>query len=74
MTERSEANFQERASEKSVFDWLCKTYVQQSDQRQKAMGLQYTDAETHDLAAAFFKNFVQPLQAQIDLLEQEKAE
>ncbi len=45
-------------SEKAIFEFLCRKYVQRSDQRQKAMGLQYTEAETHDLAqelAAFFR-------------------
>lgn len=33
-----------------VFKYLCQKYVQRSDARQKEMGLQYTEAETHDLA------------------------
>lgn len=33
-----------------TFNWLCSKYVQQQDARQKEMGLQYTTAETHDLA------------------------
>lgn len=36
--------------EKMLFDFLCKKYVQNADARQAAMGLQYTHAETHDLA------------------------
>lgn len=35
---------------KTIFDWLTRKYVQRADDRQKAMGLQYTTAETHDLA------------------------
>ena len=38
------------ATEKAIFEWLCRKYVQRSDEGQKAMGLQYTTAETHDLA------------------------
>lgn len=37
-------------TEGEVFAWLCLKYVQRSDERQAAMGLQYTQAETHDLA------------------------
>ncbi len=37
-------------TENDIFDWLTRTYVQHSDARQRAMGLQYTEAETHDLA------------------------
>lgn len=33
-----------------VFARLCAKYVQRQDDRQKSMGLQYTTAETHDLA------------------------
>lgn len=33
-----------------VFDLLIHTYVQQQDKRQREMGLQYTTAETHELA------------------------
>lgn len=36
--------------EEDIFAFLCRKYVQRSDDRQKAMGLQYTEAETHDLA------------------------
>jgi hypothetical protein len=32
------------------FRVLCIKYVQRADSRQKEMGLQYTEAETHDLA------------------------
>lgn len=34
----------------SWFQFLCKKYVQHADDRQKTLGLQYTTAETHDLA------------------------
>jgi hypothetical protein len=33
-----------------LFGFLCQKYVQRADDRQKAMGLLYTEAETHDLA------------------------
>ena len=33
-----------------IFDFLSEKYVQRSDARQRALGLQYMDAETHDLA------------------------
>lgn len=36
--------------EQAIFEFLCRKYVQRSDARQKSMGLQYTEAETHDLA------------------------
>jgi NTP pyrophosphatase (non-canonical NTP hydrolase) len=35
---------------RDAFNFLCQKYIQKSDLRQKAMGLQYTEAETHDLA------------------------
>ena len=40
----------ERELVETVFDFLCRKYVQRADERQKSMGLQYTEAETHDLA------------------------
>lgn len=36
--------------ETDLFAFLCAKYVQRADDRQKAMGLQYTEAETRDLA------------------------
>lgn len=39
-----------------VFSSLVKHYVQRADDRQKAMGLQYTEAETRDLAEFIAKN------------------
>jgi hypothetical protein len=42
-------------SEQVVFAWLVGTYVQRADDRQKSMGLQYTEAETHDLAKEIVK-------------------
>lgn len=36
--------------EEALFHFLCRKYVQRSDERQRSMGLQYTTAETHDLA------------------------
>jgi hypothetical protein len=32
------------------FNFLCRKYTQTADQRQREMELQYTRAETHDLA------------------------
>jgi hypothetical protein len=32
------------------FEFLCRKYIQRADQRQREMGLTYTNAETHDLA------------------------
>lgn len=34
----------------ALFAFLCRKYVQRADDRQRDMGLQYTSAETHDLA------------------------
>ena len=34
-----------------LFEFLCSKYVQRADERQKAMQLQYIEAETHDLAS-----------------------
>jgi hypothetical protein len=36
--------------EARLFKFLTRKYVQRADARQRAMGLQYTEAETHDLA------------------------
>lgn len=36
--------------EADLFAFLSRKYVQRQDDRQKAMGLIYTTAETHDLA------------------------
>jgi hypothetical protein len=44
--------------EADLFLWLITTYVQRFDARQKILGLQYMEAETHDLAkglAAFIR-------------------
>lgn len=40
----------QKAAETVIFNFLCRKYVQRADTRQKSMGLQYTEAETHDLA------------------------
>jgi hypothetical protein len=40
----------ERAREDEWFALLVRKYVQRSDERQRQMGLQYTEAETRDLA------------------------
>ena len=39
-----------RPSEGDVLQWLRRSYVSHADERQKAMGLSYTTAETEDLA------------------------
>lgn len=57
-------------SELLILAWLCKKYVQRADDRQKAMGLQYTEAETHDLAREFYKAHVAPLEAEVEKLKQ----
>lgn len=36
--------------EDELFTFLHQKYVQRADERQKAMGLLYMEAETHDLA------------------------
>jgi hypothetical protein len=52
-----------------ILEWLRKKYVQRADERQKAMGLQYTEAETHDLAREFYNAHVAPLKAEIAQLK-----
>jgi hypothetical protein len=50
--------------EAELFAFLRRKYVQRADARQKAMGLVYTEAETHDLAreiARFISNHDVPL-------------
>lgn len=37
--------------------WLERTYVQHADERQKSMGLQYTEAETKELALGLSRLF-----------------
>jgi hypothetical protein len=46
------------ALESDLFAFLCRKYVQRADDRQKEMGLQYTEAETHDLAKTIAKFMV----------------
>lgn len=44
-----------------IFTFFENKYVQRADDRQKSMGLQYTNAETHDLSretAKLFKNLL----------------
>jgi hypothetical protein len=38
-----------------LFEFLTHKYVQHADERQKEMGLQYMEAETHDLAEEIAK-------------------
>lgn len=52
-------------SESLILAWLCRKYVQRADDRQKSLGLQYTEAETHDLAREFYKAHVAPLEAKL---------
>lgn len=40
-----------------ILRWLQRTYVQHADARQKAMGLQYTEAETEELAISLARLF-----------------
>lgn len=54
---------QTRFTEQALFAWLTRKYVQESDERQHALGLQYTTAETHDLAAelaAYIQGAISP--------------
>jgi hypothetical protein len=48
-----------RTQEEIIFSWLLKKYVQQADERQRKLGLQYTTAETHDLAKQISQLFNQ---------------
>lgn len=41
---------QRAANEQVIYTWLVNNYVQESNERQRAMGLHYTTAETHELA------------------------
>lgn len=43
--------------EAEVLAFLRRKYVQRADARQKSMGLQYTTAETHDLAEEIARLF-----------------
>lgn len=52
--------------EQEVFAFLNRKYVQRADARQKEMGLQYTEAETHDLAKEIHRSCVLPLLGFID--------
>lgn len=56
--------------QKDVFDFLCRMYVQRSDARQMEMGLQYTEAETHDLAKQIAKFCVAPITHERDTLRE----
>lgn len=50
-------------SEDDWFSWLCLKYVQRADERQRKMGLQYTEAETHDLASEIAKHIYKRVNA-----------
>lgn len=58
-----------------LFDFLCRKYTQRSDARQQAMGLQYTTAETRDLAEeiARFLSRASPPPIDNNLLERAKS-
>lgn len=47
----------ENELETALFQFLCRKYTQRSDARQLSMGLQYTQAETHDLAKELTRFF-----------------
>jgi hypothetical protein len=47
----------EGVSEAAIFAFLTRKYVQRADDRQRGMGLQYTEAETHDLARELHRFF-----------------
>lgn len=44
--------------EKTIFEFLQRKYGQSADARQKALGLVYMTAETHDLAKEIARLFV----------------
>jgi hypothetical protein len=48
-------------SEREIFEWLSTKFVQRADDRQKAMGLVYMEAETHDLAQGLHAFIVEKL-------------
>jgi hypothetical protein len=52
-----EDNERQKELEEVLFHWLSRKYVQYADERQKAMGLIYMEAETHNLAKEL-KNFI----------------
>lgn len=56
--------------EDDLFAFLCHKYVQRQDDRQKAMGLQYTTAETHDLARTLTAYFIGRIDASFDIAKQ----
>lgn len=57
----------------AIFDWLQRKYVQRQDDRQKALGLVYMEAETHDLAEEIERQ-VAPLDTEIARLQAQVAE
>ncbi|MDR5726267.1 MAG: hypothetical protein RB191_02240 [Terriglobia bacterium] len=48
--DRLRAALERDSLEQALLGFLLRKYTQRQDARQKAMGLQYMDAETHDLA------------------------
>ena len=55
-------------TENEVFELLNRMYVQRADERQKEIGVQYTEAETHDLAKQVFKFCIAPITHERDTL------
>lgn len=51
----SRAQDVEPLTENGLFAFLCRKYRQHAEARQREMGLQYTTAETHDLAKEIFR-------------------
>jgi hypothetical protein len=47
-----------KAVETKLFAFLNQKYLQRADERQAAMGLQYMEAETHDLAREIVRFFL----------------
>lgn len=54
-----ESGYQLDTLERDLFAWLARKYVGRTDERQRSLGLQYMEAETHDLAAELAKFFQQ---------------
>lgn len=69
--EKRIATLEDALSPEAIFAWLCRKYVQRADARQKSMGLQYTEAETHGLAADFSR-FAKAALSRIATLEAER--
>jgi hypothetical protein len=55
MSETESNSLTPDGASRMMFEYLANRYVQRADQRQFSMGLQYTEAETHDLADEVMK-------------------